>query len=57
MEKEDFKPFMQDYTMIESITESDNKFVLVKKRFGIEYIESHYKEDLKKWEANPVYIK
>lgn len=57
MEKEDFKPFMQDYTMIESITESDNKFVLVKKRFGIEYIESHYKEDLKKWEANPIYIK
>ena len=48
MEKEDFKPFMVDYTMIESITESDNKFILVKNRFGIEYIESHYKEDLEK---------
>ena len=56
MNKEDFRPYMKDYTAIENIEENENGVILTKKRFWIVYSEIHSMENLIDWIDNPIYL-
>jgi hypothetical protein len=56
MVKEDFKPYMKDYTAIEWIEANENGVILTKKRFWIVYSEIHSIDNLIDWINNPMYL-
>jgi hypothetical protein len=56
MVKEDFKPYMKDYTTIERIEANENWVILTKKRFWIVYSEIHSIDNLIDWINKPLYL-